>query len=80
MVMTGKEAQRRLEKQYKRQNEHIKNNYDRVSLTLPKGTAERIKAQGMTINGYINKLVLEDLEKLERKSNPTDDELPECFR
>ena len=80
MVMTGKEAQKRLEKQYKRQNEHIKNNYDRVSLTLPKGTRDRITRQGLTVNGYINKLVLEDLEKLERKINPTDDELPECFR
>lgn len=64
----------------KRQNEHIKENYDRVSITLPKGTTDRIKSQGFTVNGYINKLVLQDLERLERKSNPTDDELPECFR
>lgn len=34
--MTGKEAKERLEKQYKRQNEHIKENYDRISITLPK--------------------------------------------
>lgn len=80
MVMTGKEAQKRLEKQYKRQNEHIKENYDRVSITLPKGTTDRIKSQGFTVNGYINKLVLEDLERLERKSSTADDELPECFR
>lgn len=80
MVMTGKEAQKRLEKQYRRQNEHIKENYDRVSITLPKGTTDRIKSQGFTVNGYINKLVLQDLEKLERKSSISDDELPECFR
>ena len=66
--MTGKEAIERLEKQYKRQNEHIKENYDRVSITLPKGTKERIKAKGETVNGYITRLVLSDLgeEKVEQ--------------
>lgn len=66
--MTGKEAIERLEKQYKRQNEHIKENYDRVSITLPKGTKERIKARGETVNGYITRLVLSDLgeEKAEQ--------------
>lgn len=59
--MTGKEAKERLEKQYKRQNEHIKENYDRISITLPKGTKERIKAKGETVNGYITRLVMSDL-------------------
>lgn len=63
--MTGKEAKERLEKQYKRQNEHIKENYDRISITLPKGTKERIKAKGESINGYITRLVLTDLDKSE---------------
>lgn len=61
--MTGKEARERLEKQYKRQNEHIKENYDRISITLPKGTKERIKSKGESINGYITRLVLADLDK-----------------
>ena len=61
--MTGKEAKERLEKQYRRQNEHIKENYDRISITLPKGTKERIKSKGESINGYITRLVLTDLEK-----------------
>ena len=61
--MTGKEAKERLEKQYKRQNEHIKENYDRISITLPKGTKERIKSKGESINGYITRLVLTDLDK-----------------
>lgn len=61
--MTGKEAKERLEKQYKRQNEHIKENYDRISITLPKGTKERIKSKGESINGYITRLVLGDLDK-----------------
>lgn len=70
--MTGKEAKARLKKQYNRQNEHIKKNYDRVSITLPKGTKERIKAKGETVNGYIVRVVLDDLERSE--------ELPEFMR
>ena len=70
--MTGKEAKARLKKQYTRQNEHIKKNYDRVSITLPKGTKERIKAKGETVNGYIVRVVLDDLERSE--------ELPEFMR
>lgn len=66
MVMTGKEAQKRIAKQYKRQNEYIKGNYDRISATLPKGTTERIKALGLTVNGLINDLILSELERLER--------------
>ena len=66
MVMTGKEAKKRILKQYKRQNEYIKGKYDRVSATLPKGTTERIKALGLSINGFINDLVLAELERLER--------------
>ena len=61
MVMTAKEAQKRVIKQYKRQNEHIKDNYDRVSITLPKGTKERIRAKGESLNGYINRLIMQDL-------------------
>ena len=69
--MTGKEAIERLEKQYKRQNEHIKENYDRVSITLPKGTKQRIKATGESINGFIIRSVLADLDRLEVKAEQT---------
>lgn len=61
--MTGKEAKEILKKQYKRQNEHIKENYDRVSITLPKGTKDIIKVKGETVNAYINRLVSEDLNQ-----------------
>lgn len=61
MVMNGKEAKKRIEQQYKRQNEHIKNNYDRVSVTLPKGTKDKILASGESLNGYINSLIEKDL-------------------
>lgn len=69
MVMPGKDAQKRLEAQYKRQNEFIKNSYDRISVTLPKGTKERIKAIGESANGYITRLVLEDLKRQEQKND-----------
>jgi hypothetical protein len=71
--LTGKEAKERLEKQYKRQNEHIKENYDRISITLPKGTKERIKElTGKSCNAYISELVIKDLETLkEKKAEPS---------
>ncbi len=54
------------EKQYNRQNEFIKQNYDRVALTLPKGTKEKIKSlSGLPVNTFINDLVKKELERLE---------------
>lgn len=50
----------------KQSNEIIKNNYDRISCTLPKGTKERITESGQTVNGLINKLVIEYLEELKK--------------
>lgn len=61
--MTGKEAKEVLKKQYKRQNEHIKNNYDRISITLPKGMKEHIRSKHGSINKYITQLVMNDLNK-----------------
>ena len=54
-----------LNKRYEKQNKAIAKKYDRVSATLPKGTTERIKALGLSINGFINDLVLAELERLE---------------
>ena len=53
----------KLETQYKRQNEFIRENYDRVSVTLPKGTKDRIQATGESINGFISRLVEQELQK-----------------
>ena len=66
--MDEKEKQKleNLNKSYKKQNEAIANKYDRVSATLPKGTTERIKSLGLTVNGLINDLVLAELDRLER--------------
>lgn len=53
----------------KRQNEKAKENYDRISVMLPKGTKDRIQAQGLTINGFVNQLVLDKLDELEKNNN-----------
>ena len=53
----------------KRQNEKAKENYDRISVMLPKGTKDRIQAQGLTINGFASQLVLDKLDELENNKN-----------
>lgn len=65
-----KEIQEYLQDRYKRQNEHIKENYDRVSVTLPKGTKDRIKERGYSINGFISDAVIEKLDKDEVNNAP----------
>lgn len=55
----------------KRQNEKIKQDYDRASVTLPKGTKDRIQALGYTVNGFLNFIVLAELEKLEAEAPQT---------
>lgn len=69
-----KNAQEVLDKMYKRQNKYIAENYDRVSLTLPKGTKQRITSKGETVNGFINRIALSELERLESgvAPGPTD--------
>lgn len=60
-----------LKKQYNRQNEFIKNNYDRIALTSPPGTKERIKAAAPdeSVNGFINRLISQELERIEKNQN-----------
>lgn len=58
--MTGKEAKEKLKKQYDRSNDFIRNNYDRISVTVPKGIKEKIKEylpEKQTVNGLINDLI-----------------------
>lgn len=69
--MDEKEKQKldNLNKRYKKQNEAIANKYDRISATLPKGTVERIKSHGLTVNGVINNCVLKFLDSIENEQN-----------
>ena len=64
--MTGKEANKRLKKQYKRQNDFIKQKYDRFSVVLPAGTKERFKALNVKPNTIIKELVLSWLDDQQR--------------
>ena len=54
-------ALERQRKQYARQKNYIKETFERVSVTLPKGTKDRIKATGQSVNGFINNVVMEAL-------------------
>ena len=56
-------------KRIKRQNETARENWDSITCKLPKGTKDRIQAQGLTINGFVNQLVLEKLDELEKNNN-----------
>lgn len=46
----------------KKQNEKRKDNYDKLTVTVPKGTKQQILDKGETVNGLINRLVLEWLD------------------
>jgi len=48
--------------------------YDSVHLLLPKGTKDRIKATGETVNGFINRAVEDRLEAMNIPVDQTKDE------
>lgn len=84
--MNRRELQEYYQDRFKRQNERAKDNYDRVSASLPKGTKERIEKAGKTANGLINELVIDYLDKTEaanrqqQKSADQRSDLPEFMR
>ena len=43
--------------------------YDKTLVLLPKGTKDRIKATGATVNGFINRAVLDRLQASESQDN-----------
>lgn len=49
------------------QNDYIARAYDRINLTVPKGYKDQIKSRaasmGESTNGYIYRLIKEDIEK-----------------
>lgn len=48
-------------------NKYVKNNYDRVLITMAKGKKDTIKAhadaQGESVNGFINRCIDETIER-----------------
>lgn len=53
--------------QQKAVNKYVKENYDRINLTTPKGKKEAIKkhaeSRGETINSFINRAIDETIER-----------------
>ena len=62
--MDNNEMLEKYKQRIKRQNEKIKQDYDRASVTLPKGTKDRIQALGYTVNGFLNSAVLAEPESV----------------
>ena len=48
-------------------NKYMKENYDRVNLTMPKGEKEAVKAhaeaRGESVNSFINRAIKEAMER-----------------
>ena len=55
------------QKQFRRQNKYVADNYDRFTATFPKGKKEEYKThaetKGKSLNGLINELLEEDIKK-----------------
>lgn len=66
MQKTDEEMLEKYKARVKAQNEAAKKNWDTVSCRLPKGTKDRIKALGLTVNGVINNGVLMYLDRYEK--------------
>ena len=53
--------------QQKAVNKYMKENYDRINVTLPKGTKEEIKAhaesKGESVNGFISRAIKETMDR-----------------
>lgn len=60
----------KLKERIRKQNEAVKENWDTVSCRLPKGTKDRIKKHGYTVNGLINEAVKVFLDTLEETEEP----------
>lgn len=62
--------------QQKAVNKYMKENYDRVNLTMVKGRKERVRAHaeknGESLNGFINRAIDEAMER-DRKEIRKDD-------
>ena len=63
-IKTDAEKLQTLKNRYKKQNDYIEQKFDRVSVTLPKGTKERMSAAGVSVNSFIKSAIIEKLESL----------------
>ena len=67
MQKTDEEMLEKYKARVKTQNEAAKKNWDTASCRLPKGTKDRIKALGLSVNGVINNGVLMYLDRYEKE-------------
>lgn len=68
-------AYKRKEDAIRYNNEFIKQTYDRINLTVPKGQKEAIQAhaatRGESVNGFINRVISEAIERESAEMNET---------
>lgn len=63
--MNKAELQEYFAERYRKQNAAASMRYDRISVVLPIGTKDRIKATGQSINDFVSSAVLAALEQSE---------------
>lgn len=66
--------------QQKAVNKYVRDNYDKLLLTMPKGRKDIIKAhaeaQGKSVNGFINEAIEEKLERDKSGEDPAGTSAP----
>lgn len=71
--MKAIEAKRKLEERYDKQNDYNRKKYDRVSVMLPAGYRETVRAKANEQGKSLNSFILEAIkEKMEILSNTVD--------
>lgn len=71
--MKAIEAKRKLEERYDKQNDYNRRKYDRVSVMLPAGYRETVRAKANEQGKSLNSFILEAIkEKMEILSNTVD--------
>ncbi len=75
-----KKQLKNLKERYRKQNEYLKDKYDRVSAVLPKGTKDRIQTicdrTGTKASSFITKAVLDAIEREEKTAAGTTEDSP----
>ena len=54
---SDEEREEAKKQRYKRMNEWQKENVERISIVVPKGTKERIADHGYTVNKFVNEAI-----------------------
>lgn len=72
-------------KQQQSVTKYVKNHYDRINVTFPKGDGDRLKAhaesQNESVNGFIKRAVYETIERdLAKKEAPPDGETSQLHK